>query len=219
MAGNRHDVTGIHEMNRWLRFSVICGAAPLTVGVAIFLTWLLTRWDWLMLAGVLTIYSGLVVVAVGTIGVVLFVWKSVRVGHTPRKHVAWQALTVSGFLLLNVPVAAAIVASVIYIETQYVVTVINDSSAEVHSFVVSGGGVTIDIGTIAPGSEVRRAFIIKHDGELKGQGMQGGRPIEGIIEGYVTNGLGGNKLVRIQSDGTLGVADRENRRHPTGDRE
>ena len=195
-------------MNRWLRCAVVCGAAPLAVGVAVFLVWLLTRWNWLMFAGILTIYGGLAVVAVGAASLVVFVWKSLRAGQLHRKLVTQRALAVGGLLLLNFAVAAAMVASVIYIETRYIVTVVNHSSVEVRSFVVSGGGVTIDVGTLAPGSEARRVFFIEHDGVLKGEGMQDGRRVEGIIEGYVTNSMGGNKLVKITPDGTLDVTDK-----------
>ncbi len=195
-------------MNRWLRYAVVCGAAPLVVGVTVFLAWLLTKWKWLMLAGILTIYGGLAMVAVGAVSIIVFVWKSLRTGRTPRQQVARHAFTVGGLLLLNFAVAAVIVASVIYIETQYVVTVINDSSVEVRSFVVSGGGVTIDVGTLSPGSEARRVFFIKQDGTLKGEGIQDNRRIEGVIEGYVTGGIGGNKLVKITPDGLLDVTDK-----------
>ncbi|SIO67317.1 hypothetical protein SAMN05444166_8332 [Singulisphaera sp. GP187] len=43
-------------MSPYYKISLICGATPLFVGIAIFLLWLITRWDWLMAAGLLTLY-------------------------------------------------------------------------------------------------------------------------------------------------------------------
>ena len=70
-----------------------------------------------MFAGILTIYGGLAVVAVGAVSVAVFVRTSLKVEQTPRKPVVRQAFTIGGLLLLNFPVAAAIIASVIYMET------------------------------------------------------------------------------------------------------
>lgn len=195
-------------MNRWLQIAVVCGATSLTIGITIFLAWLLTRWNGLMMAGILTVYGGVGVVAIGAVSVAVFVWKSLRAGQAPRKQVVRRAVAVGSLLLLNVVVAAIIIASVTYLETRYVVTVVNASSAEVRSFVVTGGGVTIDVGMLPPGAEAHRVFFIKHDGVLKGEGVQGERRIEGVIEGYVTHGMGGNMLVKITPSGTLDVADR-----------
>jgi len=46
-------------MERTYRIALICGAAPLLAGVLIFLFWLAFRWEWLAVAGLLTIFSGI----------------------------------------------------------------------------------------------------------------------------------------------------------------
>ena len=52
-------------MNRALRVAVICGAIPLILGVTIFLTWLVFRWNWLELAGFILLYVGFAAFVVG----------------------------------------------------------------------------------------------------------------------------------------------------------
>ena len=38
-------------LNRPHRIAVICGATPLLLETAIFVTWLVARWNWLIIAG------------------------------------------------------------------------------------------------------------------------------------------------------------------------
>jgi hypothetical protein len=40
--------------------ALVCGAVPLIAGILIFLLWLITHWNWLMMAGIITLYGGLV---------------------------------------------------------------------------------------------------------------------------------------------------------------
>ena len=48
-----------------LRVALFCGICPLLLGVSIFLLWLATGWQWLMLAGIATIFCGTILVALG----------------------------------------------------------------------------------------------------------------------------------------------------------
>ena len=196
------------SMNRLLRFAFICGVTPLTIGIVILLTWLLTGWHWLMAAGIVTLYGGLLLVFIGAVSLVAFAWTSVRGRSASCRQTIRQSLPVAGVLAVNFPVAVGIIAAVIHLETRYIVTIVNDSSVAVDSFVVSGGGVSVNVGSVPPGSKVRRSFFIKHDGTLTGKGKQDSRSIEGVIDGYVTNSSRGNKLVKIRPDGTLEVADK-----------
>ena len=202
-----HESGGI-SMNRLLRLAFLCGITPLTVGVAVFLTWWLTRWHWLMAAGIATLYGGLLLACIGTICLVAFAWTSVRGRPASRRQTIRQALPVAGVLAVNVPVAVGIIAAAIYLETRYIVTIVNDSPAAVDSFVVSGGGVSVDFGPVPPKSKTHRSFFIKSDGTLMGIGKQDSRSIKVFIDSYVTNNLGGNKLVKIKPDGTLEVTDK-----------
>ncbi len=47
--------------------AMLCGAVPLSLGIAIFLLWVITRWEALEVAGFLTIWAGTIFVAAGCI--------------------------------------------------------------------------------------------------------------------------------------------------------
>ena len=209
-------------MNKWFRISVTCGALPLTAGVLTYFIWLLTRWSWLTMAGLFIIYSGMALVLIGTLGLIVFVWKSFKKKES-RKKIFFQALT-SGFLLLiNFPVAAGIILSFMDIQTEYVITVVNESTDEIQSFTVTGDIKPIYFGTIAPNSRVKRRTHIEQDAHLElsgvaisGSGTKNGKRIEGVVDDYVSNGLAGHKTVIINSNGDLRVIDEDRRNSSKG---
>ena len=73
-------------MNRVYRVALICGAAPLLIGVSIFILWLITRWDWLMMAGIFTLYGGVAIFVVGVLALARFCWLAFRTPGFPRRR-------------------------------------------------------------------------------------------------------------------------------------
>jgi hypothetical protein len=195
-------------MNPAYRVALICGALPLLTGVSIFLLWLVTRWEWLMFAGVFTLYGGLAVFCIGALALARFCWLAFRTPEQPRRRLWLSTLGCAALLLSNFPVAVGIVSSVLQIETRYTVTVRNGSPQPLSGVRVFGGGCEADFGTIPPGGSVRRSFWIQHDDQLEFRALSGATMHAETIDGYVTNSLGGNTTVVLNPDATVSVSNR-----------
>ena len=74
-------------LNRLHRVATVCGATPLFLGTAIFVGWIVTRSTWLVVAGVVTLYVGLAVVAAGVVALALSCWTAFRTPGVPRQRV------------------------------------------------------------------------------------------------------------------------------------
>jgi hypothetical protein len=193
-------------MNRSYRVALICGACPLLIGISIFMLWLITRWDWLMLAGILTLYGGAAILLVGVLALARYGWLVFRTPAVPRRRRWLSTLVCAGLLLLNVPVAGGIAVAAIAIETRYTVVVHNASRQPLEDVRVFGGGCDESLGNIPPGSTVRQSCWIQHDGELEFRALSDTVSHEKIINGYVTNGMGGHTTITINSDGAISVS-------------
>jgi hypothetical protein len=193
-------------MNRAFRVALFCGALPLLVGISIFLLWLITRWDWLMMAGIFTLYGGVAIFFVGAIALARFCWLAFRTPELPRRRLWLSILGCAALLLSNFAVAGGITASVIAIETRYTVVVHNTSQQPLSGVRVFGGGCEADFGTIPPDSIVRRSFWIQHDGVLEFRAVRGTTTHTKTIDSYVTNSMGGHTTVTINPEGTISVS-------------
>lgn len=193
-------------MNAAFRVSLICAALPLTAGLAIFATWLATRWDWLALAGVFTIYGGLASVSVGVLALGWGLWLARSRPDHDRQRPRLSAFTCGLLLLANFPVAAGLTYSAVQIESAYTVVIMNSSAAALRDVHVIGGGCDVSFGTIQPGDRVKRTFWVQFDGtlELVAEGTAGS--YHETIEGYVTNGWGGKASITVNRDGTWVVS-------------
>ncbi|MEP6671006.1 MAG: hypothetical protein ABJF10_17735 [Chthoniobacter sp.] len=187
------------------RVALLCGAIPLVVGVSIFLLWLLTRWGWLMTAGIFTLYGGVAFFLVGVVALGRFCWLALRTPGLPRRPLWLSTVGCAALLLSNFPVAGGIAATAIRIETRYTVTVHNTSPQPLSGVRVFGGGCEADFGAFAPGGVVRRSFWIEREGELKFQAGSGAATQATTIDGYVIPSVGGHVTVTIKPDGTISV--------------
>jgi len=147
-------------MNRAYRVALICGAVPLVFGVSIFLLWLITHWVWLMMAGIFTLYSGLVIFAVGIIALARFHSLALRTPDTLRRRLRLSTLACAGFLLSNLLVAGAIISTVVSAETGYTVVIHSTSQQPLDRVRVFGGGCNASFGSIPPKGIARRSFWI-----------------------------------------------------------
>jgi hypothetical protein len=176
-------------MTIWYRLALLCGALPLIAGASVFFAWLVLRWEWLMWIGFPIIGSGIVLFFVGVFCLACY-YASARNGDLEsRRHLGRRLAVAVCLLLINFPTALGIVIAAENIHARYVVTIVNESAEPVEDVVVFGGGVNVDFGTLGPTARVRRSFHIR------------------VVEGYVTNGIGGEKLVRILPDGTVVITD------------
>jgi hypothetical protein len=192
-------------MNKWLKTAIVLGTAPLVVATSIFLAWVAIRWTYLAAAGIITIYVGLVSVSVGLFCLAVVTVQTYRRQELPRRPLRRQLIVTLVILLLNFPAAAAFTYAAFLIETRYVVTVSNQSSSDVESFLVDGGGVHVELGPLRPGQSRSRGFYIQHDDGLSFSGSRSGVAFSGTLDGYVTINLGGHKNVVISPDGSVSV--------------
>jgi hypothetical protein len=192
---------------RELKSPFLLGAVPLAMGVSIFLLWLVTEWRWLPFLGILTLYGGCGAVLLGLAMLAYWFRARIRSGDLERERLTGRAVIVGCVLLVNFPAAAGIIWMTVRIATTYTVTVQNRGAAPLRSAVVSGGGVSVRFEEISPHSIATRRFHIVHDGTLNFSGEQNGKPMAIEVEGYVTNGAGGSKVIEVASDGTIEVRD------------
>lgn len=191
----------------WYLVALLCGLLPLLSGIAVFVTWLHTRSHWLMGAGLQVIGYGMVLFMLGLYCLYQYGKLAAARGQISRHRLGWQKFFAGFVLFVNFPVAAAFAVAALDIESRYYITVINEAPLPMEECVVSGGGVWIDLGRVEPGAIQRRSFHIQTDGELTCCGIYAGRRREALVEGYVTNGEGGEKIIRIAPDGTVTVLD------------
>lgn len=196
----------IPRINRWLGAALLCGALPLTAGILIFLTWLVTRWGLLQTAGFLIVLAGWPLLLMGSFCLVGYVVSSIRSQAESKSRIILKSLGAAAFLLINIPTAAAIISTVISIEARYAVTIVNEGSEPLDRVYIEGGGIREDMGTIPPGGEARRTFHIRHDGTLMFRAACGDRRFEKVVDGYVTNGIGGSRKIMVTREG-VGVVE------------
>jgi hypothetical protein len=193
-------------MNRAYRGALICGIAPLIVGISIFLLWVITRWEGLKMAGYITLWGGLFFFVLGIIDLARFCRFALRTPELPRWRLWLSTLGCSALLLSNFVVAGGIIMGVDAIETRYTVIVHNTSQQPLHAVRVFGGGCEADSGTIPAGGVARRSFWIQHNGVLEFRAASGSTTYAQIIDRSVYPGTGGNTTVTINPDGTISVS-------------
>jgi hypothetical protein len=187
------------------RVALLCGTVPLVVGLSVFLLWLLTRADGLMLLGVFVLFGGLAFFAVGVLALGRYCWLAFRESRLPARF--WAATIACALLLLsNFPAAGAIMYAADALHSRYTVVVRNESGRPLEDVRVTGGGCEVVFGLIAPGDDEQRSFWIQHDGVLR---IRADGLAEQPISGYVTNGMGGRTTVTVRADGTVAAVDRD----------
>jgi hypothetical protein len=124
-----------------------------------------------------------------------------RIPRGARGTLWLQGLLIGGLLFVNFPAAAFILLSVIDISTRYTVRVYNESDQPIESLIVTGPGVHLEFGPIAPGRHTRRHVRFHGDGTLDFSVRQRDLRFGGRLEEYVTGGWGGYKTIRIRQGG------------------
>lgn len=193
-------------MNRSYRVALFCGAFPLLVGVSIFVLWLVTRWNWLMVAGIGTLYGGVAIVLVGVVALVRFYWLATRAPGLPSRQLWRSTVACSGLLLVNFPVALGITVASVAIATRYTVVIHNGSQQPLTNARVFGGGFDHTWSSIPPGGTVQESFWVEGDDTLEFRAVSGTAVHAETIDDYVTSSMGGHTTVTINPDGTVSVS-------------
>jgi hypothetical protein len=189
---------------RLLKLAFLCGTLPLVTGTLIFLTWLITRWDWLMLAGLITIFLGLVWFVIGSIGLSLLLRRQGQIAPPERRRQNWLAFSTACLLLINLPAAYYYTAWASAISTRYTLIVVNESGQHLESVMVSAPGVKREFGPIQPGGQVKRHLNFFGDGRMDFK-ARASTETSGIIDGYAMGSMGGKKVLRLKPDGAYSI--------------
>lgn len=175
-------------------FIKICWFLPLFFGVFIFLGWVITKYDYLMVAGIYNIYLGIILTIIGLmIGIIKLIINKVNNKKTENKKI----LVLTILLLSNIPIAFGILYSAIIINTGYTTKIINQTDYLIDNCLIVGGGIEKNIGRIKPNEEKTKTVWFKKDGTLDFvyQLNENKKVIK--IEGYVTRSMGGYRLIEI----------------------
>lgn len=193
------------RMPALLKLATILGATPLVLGTLIFLTWLLTRWEALEFAGLLTIFCGLIAFVAGSLALVSHLWRERRIEKTTRGPLSLQALLAGGLLLSNFPAAALIVHSADRVKSRHIVTVQNDSDEMIESFILTGPDVSRELGPIDSRKASQTSFNLEREGALEFTACQHNKPFHGQVNGYVGADFGSTNSVRVLPGGQFEV--------------
>jgi hypothetical protein len=187
-------------MGIWYKLSLASGLTPLIAGCIIFLSWLATRADWLMLAGVYNIMAGLALFVCG-LGFLLVYGQKER--KLTDRYPVKRTLISLGILLFNFPVAALALYSAEYIISTSTAIVINNSPFEITDLVISEREQSYPFPPIAAGQEVIEYFHFKYEGSVNYKLSLNGSVKTGVMFGYVTGGMGESATMVISSNGAV----------------
>jgi len=190
--------------DRSYRTALICGLAPLAIGVAIFVLWLATGWTWLMFAGLATVFCGSLSFLAGAIS--LFQFAAQAAALDPRPRIAPRVALGLAALLVNLPAAFLIIVAANYLFFSVDVIVVN-RGPDFDRLVVAGGCAQADFGRLPSGATRTERVVIECDGSLDFQAERGGEKLSGTLVGYVTNSEQLIVHVTFAPDGTWSVTE------------
>jgi len=88
---------------------------------------------------------------------------------------------------------------------EYVLTIKNESAAVIANVVLKGQGFgsKLSLGSIPPGSVIQHSFYTGPDGPLEFEATWEGEIHTGVVEGYLTSGIGGNGELIFKQSGEI----------------
>ncbi len=186
------------NLKKLYRFCLLCGLLPMTIGAAVFAAWYFTRSWFLVAAGIYTVYSGVVCVIAGLVSLLVYEYKCLKAGNKSDARKGAFPLIV---LLLNFPLAVLIVSVSLNLMAQYTLTVQNRTGSDINNISFAGPGVEVAAGPVKSQESRTVKMRFKHDGSLRYHVSLNEGEVDGIVEGYVTRNMGGDKLFLIREDG------------------
>ncbi len=189
-------------MSKMDRFALACGLVPLISGIVVFLFWLVSRWEVLKLVGFFVILTGIACILGGAIALIFSLRQSLTQGYPIKKNLPkWTLIT--AIFLSNFLAAGAIIVSVLTIESRYTVRIVNQSKQKLSSITITGAGCLIEVPDLPASASTSQHFYVKQDGTLTIKFKTDDSEMEGVIEDYVTNGMGGSAKVTVDENKTI----------------
>lgn len=182
------------------RIAFLCGLLPLTVGTGIYLLWLVTEWDVLMVAGIFTIWGGLASVAIGFGAVAIYAFK-LRVNGALWRDIAGRIAKPIGLMLFNLPACIVIFSLAWSAVTRYDVTLTNESESAIAHFQMVAPGVEESFEDVKPGESRSVGVHFSGDGPFYYMAEVNREVVRDTIEYYVTHNLRGEAEVLYTDTG------------------
>jgi signal transduction histidine kinase len=203
LARARQAWQAFNTQPRLLQAAYLLSAIPLLVGTWIFFTWLITRQEWLQVAGFITICLGLV--AVFSAFICLKMHNDLQWDDAPEKarrirRNTWfvRTLMVSNFVLALVYMEAAFHAG-----SGYKVVIINETAKTIDRLTLNSPGRQLELGALAPGQQISQTFSRFRYPTYTFAASQGYKQ----ILGRVTGEAGRCDIVYLKADGTYETRD------------
>ena len=165
------------------------------VGISIFLLWFITRKEIFFWMGFYGLFACLASVAVSSV----FLMVSLGDNRVHGRQLVFSVLPAVFLMVLNFPVGIAVIIAFDYFQSQYVLIVKNDSSVVVKDIRIVATSEDV-IGDLCPNEQTTKKYHFAGDGNLTFSASIEGQTINGAIEGYVTQGIGGKKQLIFGQD-------------------
>lgn len=174
------------------------------IGITIFFFWVAFRSDWLVLAGMINIYAGLVLFLIGVISLTVYFNKTRNIDS--QNHIRNSFISLA-ILLSNFPVAALIIGEVNRIESTSVVIIENRSNIAISNFTLTedSHNTKYKLKAIAPNQTGKIEFSAYSDCSVSYSFELNGKLFKGVAFGYLTNGMGGQSTIIVTEDNNVFV--------------
>ena len=179
-AGRKDNIES--QIYRDLRSAVFCGAAPLALGMGVFIRWLQTRESKYTILGILVVFGGLLCFFVGATLLT-------RAYLSRRRHYVISSRTptpsewlIALLLLSNFPACGTLLVSVDRLKNEASVTIQNVGVTSVDRLSVSSDFGTYEVGPIRPGTSKTCNFPWS-GGILYFTRTTNGKTVTGIVSG------------------------------------
>lgn len=192
-------------MNRSYLFALLCWAIPLLAGIIVLIGWYFGGVQGWWQLGYFVIGVGSVLFVLGVIALALSIRKDRSTPNVSRRRLRTSSLLCAGLLLSNFPVALAMTGVVIRSEMRYTVVVQNDSALQLEDVQIFGGGIHSASLTVRPEGHARFDVWPSADGALKLRARSTSNDYEVVVDGYVTNMMGGDATVTFHPDESFTV--------------
>jgi hypothetical protein len=155
-----------------------------------------------MEAGLVNIGVGLVLVCVGAVCLVVY---SFRASSSGVKGWKTRALTAGLILVANFPAAAALTLAASYILSAYLVVVENRSSWPLENLSFRSPGGEYAFGATPSKNRREQTFHFAGEGAVTYAAVLDGVPRHGIVDGYISSGIGGKVTLLVTENGDIEV--------------
>jgi len=187
---------------------------PLSLGIAVFLAWLVTQWDWLTIAGVVVLYGGLIGVAGGFAALAHGSWIARPQRGRVRSRAADARVEMHRFTAPELSGRRGH-----HLERDRRRNALHRGGGQrvqepLDDVRIVGGGCDVGFDSIPPGAAARRSFWIQREDTLRFRASRQRGQIEDVVDPYVTRSLGGHATVTVDRNGGVATAQEHRRSDP-----